>query len=82
MNKKGELTKNPELSRVRPISSEIGQKDFTSRFEKPIPQVGEIKYYEEPEDEERRHYKVLDIIMQCTKTIFSVFRIVFLLNSH
>ena len=53
------MTKNPELSRVRPLSSAIAHQDFKTRFERKLPQVGEIKYHEEPEDEERRHLKVI-----------------------
>ena len=53
-----EMTKDPNLTRARPLSCGLGHQDFKTRFEKKIPQVGEIKYHEEPEDEERRHLKV------------------------
>jgi len=52
------MTKNADLSRIGPLACEIGHKDFIEKFEKKIPQVGEIKYYEEPDDELMRHYKV------------------------
>lgn len=56
---KEEMTKNADLSRIGPLACEIGHKDFIEKFEKKIPQVGEIKYYEEPDDELMRHYKSL-----------------------
>jgi len=64
------MTKDADLSRVGPLSCEIGHRDFIDKFEKKIPQVGEIKYYEEPDEELLRHYKaffITKIILKCIR---------------
>lgn len=58
IEKASKLVHDPNLSRTRPLSCGIGHQDFQTKFEKKIPQVGQIKYYEEQEDEEKRHLKV------------------------
>jgi len=53
-----EMTKQ-DYSRVKPLAAEIAHRDFATKFEKKIGQVGEIKYHEEPDEELMRHYKRL-----------------------
>lgn len=45
-------------SRIKPLACEIAHRDFATKFDKKISQVGEIKYHEEPDEELMRHYKV------------------------
>jgi hypothetical protein len=56
---KKELTKTENVSRIRPLSCEINHQDYDTRFTQKVTQVGEIKYYEKGEEEDRRHFKAL-----------------------
>jgi hypothetical protein len=52
------MTKDPNVSRVKPLNNELGDSDFKEKFSIKIVQVGDIHYHESRIEEAKRHYSV------------------------